>query len=72
MLRAGNVCHSNGTLAVLDTRQLKLYCHFPYPELAAFKSLNSLSLEFCRPVLVIHPFHTCLYCPLLETDRYLL
>ena len=46
---AGQICHPNGTLAVMDTSALRLTCHFPYRQLAAFHDLASLALDFCWP-----------------------
>ncbi len=41
---------------MLDTQALRLTCHFPYKQLAAFHDLASLSLDFCWPnSQVIHP-----------------
>ena len=46
---AGQVCHANGTLAVMDTMALRLTCYFPYRQLPAFKSLASLALDSRLP-----------------------
>ena len=37
----------------MDTSKLSLTCHFPYKQLAAFQSLESLALDFCRPTPVM-------------------
>lgn len=37
----------------MDTTKLSLTCHFPYKQLAAFQSLESLALDFCRPTPVM-------------------
>jgi len=42
---AGNICHTNGTLSQLDLSGYGLSGHFPYKELAAFRSLNTLTLS---------------------------
>ena len=48
-LCVGQVCFANGTLAVMDITALHATCYFPYRQLAAFKSLASLALDFCPP-----------------------
>ena len=58
-LCAGQVCHANGTLAVMDTTALHPTCYFPYRQLAAFKSLASLALDYCLPNSQVTS-HSCL------------
>ena len=43
-VRAGQVCHENGTLSQLDVSPLGLVCHFPYGGLSTFTSLNTLTV----------------------------
>ena len=43
-VRAGQVCHENGTLSQLDFSPLGLVCQFPFGGLATFTSLNTLSI----------------------------
>ena len=42
---AGQVCHGNATLSQLDVSRLYVRCAFPFGELAAFGSLNTLYLS---------------------------
>ena len=57
-MRAGQVCHANGTLAIMDTTALHPTCYFPYRQLAAFKSLASLALDYCLPNSQVNS-HSC-------------
>jgi hypothetical protein len=58
---AGNICHENGTLSQLDVTGLELDCFpnpFPYSELAAFKSLNTLNINLtAASVQSNHPLY---------------
>lgn len=46
---AGQVCHGNATLSQLDVSRLGVRCAFPFGELAAFGSLNTLYLSVDEP-----------------------